>query len=548
MKRRFYMKRSLAFLLVVSLLLCCGCSSEPEPPQTEQPTVEATIPCTEAVSTEHTHIFGEWEYGQAQMQRVCQSCGELELRDMTDEEQFWQLLKGHWEPYEVTFMGKTQLVFYIRSNVWYVYADYTAGDTLTYTSALSEKTIADFTRDLTVEYSHFDTQTSTHHAVGTSADGLCYQIALKAGNEEPLLRLTPELGADMFDEIVFSRYAQVAPVAAGTWSGIVDGKVLFITLNEDLTFTSNIETYPSGTWQLAPVDALDIGTVQLFYKDQNGRSLFDLGHFRDEIYYNPDVEEELLDLELVLYPPYGNDMWYFRKLQPEMLQPLLDQSKTPIIGTWDSKRKVSLMRDGTTEIWTGHTLTVKEDGTFTLTADIPVSGTWAPNGTTLVDGNKRYKYLFSYPGCGKNGDDVTISPESGNLHFSCKQGKTYIHLYFAQYDEAQWADFLAGPDLLPGSYISKKLIRYDEAGQAAEEVQTGYNLTIKEDGTVTGMLHKNVSGTWTYDDLATEGGHRYIFRMDHTPPEQSSVRKGDGTLVFDTKIDGEHVVIYFYPE
>ncbi len=543
------MTQFFSLILCLALLLCSGCAGEQETAQAALQLPAETVPITEVPQTQHTHSFGSWEAAYPQMQRLCTECGEAQLRDMTDEEQFHHLLTGHWEPYEVTFMGEMQLVVYLRSNVWYVYADYTAGDTLTYTSALSEKMIADSTKDLTVEYSHFDTQTSTHHAVGTSADGLCYQIALKAGSEEPLLYVTPEPGTDLFDQVVFSRYAQVAPVAAGTWSGIVDGKVLFITLNEDLTFTSNIETYPSGTWQLAPVDVSDIGTVQLFYEDQNGRPLFDLGHFRDGIYYNPDVEEDLLDLELVLYPPYGNDMWYFRKLQPEMLQPLLDQGRTPIIGTWDSKRKVSLMRDGTTEVWTGHTLTVKEDGTFTITADISVSGTWAPNGTTLVDGNKCYKYLFTYPGCGKNGDDVTIFPESGNLHFSCKQGKTYIHLYFAQYDEAQWTDYLAGPSLLPGNYVSQTIIRHDkETGEAAEEPEAGYTLTIREDGTVTGMLHKAVTGTWRYDDIIFGEGHRYIFRMDHTPPEQSSMRKLDGTLEFDTKIDGEHVVIYFYPQ
>ena len=541
------MKQVFTFILSVSLLLlCCGCAGEQASSET---TLPETVPVTEVPQTQHVHLFGDWTAAYPKMQRTCEACGETELQDMADEEQFYHLLRGHWEPYEVTFLGETQLVYYLRTGIWYVYADCDGGNTLTYTSALSEKMIADFTKPLTVEYSNFDPQTRTHHAVGMSDDGLCYQIALDVSSEERLLSVTPEPGMDLFDQVVFSRYEKVASVAAGTWSGINDGKITYITLNEDQTFTSNIETYPSGTWQLAPGDGLDIGTVQLFYKDKNGSSTYDFLCFRDEPYYTPDVEEELLDLELVLYPPYSNDQWYHRKLQPELLQPLLDQGGNHIIGTWNSKRKVSYMGDTTRENWTGHTLTVREDGTFTIAADISVSGTWTANGTTFTNGKKCHKYLFSYPGCGKNGDDVTIISESGNLSFAYKQGKTYIYLYFVQYNDAQWADFLAGPDLLPGNYVSRKIIRYNkETGEAAEEPETGYTLTIKEDGTVAGTLHKPVTGTWFYDDIVFGEGHRYIFRMDHTPPWQSSMRKSDGVLEFDTKIDGEHVVIYFYPE
>lgn len=544
------MKRILAFLLIISLLLCCGCAGEQTPVQTEQPTVEATVPCTETEATVHTHTFGAWEYGETQMQRCCEDCGELELRDMTDEEQFRHLLQGHWEPYEVTFMGETQEMYHIRNDVWYYYADYSGGDTMTYVSALNSKAIADFTRTLTIQYSHFDPETGTHLASATSAEGHNFQIALETDHSEPLLRLTPELGADMFDEIVFSQYRQVAPFVVGTWAGFNDGEITYITLNSDQTFTSNMEPYLSGSWQLAPADAFDVASIQLFYTDETGRYTFELGHFSSELSYFPDVEAELPDLQLVLYPQYSNDMWNFRKLQTELLEPLMDEGRERIVGTWDSKRTESFLKENLgSRIWTGHTLTIREDGTFTMMADETVEGTWVPNGIVRNNDRKIYHYLFTYPGCGRNGDDVTFCADhSGDLHFSYKQGKTYTHLYFAQYDEAQWADFLAGPDLLPGNYVSQKIVRYDEAGQAIEEPETGYTLTIKDDGTVTGMLHEPVSGTWFYRDLSPTGGHRYSFSMDHTSVTTESERMDDGTFVFTTKIDGERVVIYFFPE
>ena len=540
------MKQFFAFALsIVLLLLCCGCTGEPEPTEPTE-----AVPCTEVPQTQHIHTFGDWVPAETQMQRLCTACGETELRDMTDEEQFKQLLNGHWQPYEVTMMGVTRLVYYLRTGVWHVYADYDGGDSLTYVSSLSERGIDQFTKKLEIHYSHFDAQTGIHHATATSADGHSAQIQLETGHGEPLLYLTPDPETDLFDRVVFSRYAQVAPVAVGTWSGIVDGKVLSVTLNEDLTFTSNIETYPSGTWQLAPGDGFWVGSVQLFYKDKSGQSVFDLGYFSNTPSYVPDIEEELPDWEMILYPPRGNDMWQLRKVQPELLQPLLDKGGDHIIGIWDSKSTRSLSgADTTTHIQTGYSLTVKEDGTFTMMADKKITGTWTANGTTTVKGHSRYQYLFTYPGCGKNGDGVAIIPESGTLSFPFKQGNRYTYLHFAQYSEDQWEDYLAGPDLLTGSYASRKIVRYDkETGAATEMPETGYRLTIREDGTVEGTLHKDVSGTWFYDDILFGEGHRYIFRMDHTPPEQSSMRNNDGTLVFDTKIDGEHVVIYFYPE
>jgi hypothetical protein len=163
------------------------------------------------------------------MQRLCTACGETELRDMTDEEQFKQLLNGHWQPYEVTMMGATRLVYYLRTGIWYVYADYDGGDSLTYVSSLSERGIDQFTKKLEIHYSHLDAQTGIHHATATSADGHSAQIQLETGHGEPLLYLTPDPETDLFDRVVFSRYEQIAPIVVGTWSGIKDGTINSIT-------------------------------------------------------------------------------------------------------------------------------------------------------------------------------------------------------------------------------------------------------------------------------------------------------------------------------
>jgi len=531
----------------VLILFCCGCTGEPVPVESTE-----TIPCTEVPQTQHIHTFGDWEPALMQMQRTCTECGEAEVRDMTDEEQFLQLLNGHWEPYEVTFMGETKLVYYIRTGVWYYYVDYAEGDTLSYTAALSNSNPADSMRPLLIQYSHYDSETKTHHVAAVSEEGRNYQIALETNHTEPLLYVIPEPQTDMFDRIAFSRYAQVAPVAPGTWSCIQSGKILSLTLNPDQTFSSNIEAFPSGTWQLSPPDGGDDGhgvcTIQLFYKDENGQSVFELGVFFDGASNIPGVEADLPDLDLVIYNR-NNDMWHFRKLQPEQLQPLLDRGENAIIGTWDSKSTRSFIGEDTApHIQTGYTLTINEDGTFTMMADRKVSGTWIFDESSTSGSGEAHHYLFTYPGSSKRGERITYYPQSGNLSFCYKAGKV-IYLTFAHYSDAQWADFLAGPALLPGSYVSQKIVRYDkQTNLGTEEPETGYRLTINEDGTVTGTLHKDVSGIWFYEDTIPGEGHRYIFRMDHTPPEQSSQRNSDGTLVFDTKIDGEHVIIYFYPE
>ena len=549
------MKRLLLIILGIALcILCAGCSDTETGMETGQALSETDppaqiSPCTEVQETIHTHSFGPWEYSGNRMQRSCGECSQTQLRDLTDEEQFWFSLKGHWQLHEVTFMGEAQEVYYIRDGVWHYYVDYDEGDTLTYTSALDNMDPADFMRTLTVQYSHFDALGNVHYAAATSPEGHHFQLLLETGHSEPLLRVIPELGADVFDEMVFSQYRQVAPVAVGTWSGINGGKITYITLNEDLTFTSNIETFPSGTWQLAPGGGLGVGSVQLFYTDENGRHVSDLGYFDDELSYIPDVEADMPDLEMVLNAPRSNDMWCLRKLQPELLQPLMDKGSGMIVGTWDSKSIRSFAGEDTaTHIQTGYTLTVNDDGTFTMMADKQVNGTWVTDGSSTSGGNVYYNYLFTYPGSAKSGERIALYPNSGELSF-CYKAEKVKYVNFVQYNENQWAAFLEGPNLLPGSYVSGKIVWYDKnTGDPREEIQTDYTLTIGEDGTVMGMLHKPVSGTWFYDDLLTEGGHSYIFRMDHTPPEQVSTRKDDGMLIFDTKIDGEHAVIYFYPE
>lgn len=540
------MKRLFILALGICLLLCSGCSSTPKAAETLPPSPGETVPATEPEATVHAHTFGPWEYAEAQMQRLCEVCGEAELRDMTDEERFRHLLTGHWEPYEVTFMGETQLVYYIRTGVWQYYVDYAAGDTLTHTAAFGNADPADFKHPLSFSYSHYDPESKTHHATAVSEDGRSYQVALETDHPEPLLHLTPEAGTDLFDRIVFSRYAQVAPVAAGTWSGIAEGKVLYITLDQDQTFTSNIDTFPSGTWQLAPGDSSELGGLQLFFESA-GKQVSALCVFLTDVSDPPDVEAAQLGIMLEIITP--SKSWSLWKLQPEQLQPLLATGENAIIGTWNSKSTRSYIGDDTTShIQTGYTLTVNSDGTFTMLADKQISGTWIFN-ESGTSGSNVYYYLFTYPGSSKKGEQITFYPQSGELSFCYKLDKP-VYVSFAQYSQEQWDDFLAGPSLLPGDYVSTKLVRYDkQTSQATEETQTGYTLTIKEDGTVTGTLHKPVSGTWFYDNvLSEEGGHRYIFRMDHTPPEQSSVREDDGTLVFDTKIDGEHVVIYFDPQ
>ena len=533
------MKQFFAFALsIVLLLLCCGCTGEPEPTEPTE-----TVPCTEVPQTQHIHTFGDWVPAETQMQRLCTACGETELRDMTSEEQFYSLLRGHWEPYEVTMLGVTRLVYYLRTGIWHVYADYDGGDSLTYVSSLSERGIDQFTKKLEIHYSHFDAQTGIHHATATSADGHSAQIQLETGHGEPLLYLTPDPETDLFDRVVFSRYEQIAPIVVGTWSGIKDGTINSITFHEDQTFTSNIEPFTSGTWQLCPADSNSgVGGIQLFYQE-NGRSVFDVATFIPQAPWFPDAEDDQLGFGLS-----GPRFVPLRKLSPERLQTIIDTQRLPIVGTWDSKSKRSYLKDEITHIWTGHTLTVHEDGTFTLTADIPLSGTWKFTGFSGSGDSMSYNYLFTYPSSGSKNNIVTVSANSTELSFAYNPGTTTTYLYFARYTEEEWDHYLAGPDLLPGNYVSKKIVRSDKSGQNTEEDETGYTLTINEDGTVTGTLHKNVSGIWFYLNKSPNGGHWYVFRMDHTPPEQLSERNNDGTLVFDTKIDGEHVVIYFYPK
>lgn len=556
------------FLLGTALLLICsGCSCQHEFREADCRNPEVCVLCgeTRGETLPHVfkeadcrnpeicsqcgelrgdplpHTFGDWQYEENRMHRSCTVCGQTEQKELTDEERFHMLMQGHWELHTVTLLTKTTAVNYLRNSFWSYSADYDGKGTLICTTAMEADKPEDFTYPVAVTYSHFDRATNTHQASGTFEDGVHLQITLEETDTEPLLHLKSDKGKLFFNPCTLSKYQQVLPIALGTWSNISSNQIIYITLLSDWTFTGCWGgSERSGTWLLSPSSGSLCG-LQIFYSE-NGKNIMCHGGLEGRPVNNQDSEQnpDACSLWIQTSKHYAQS---FRKIPQEELLPIMNAGNQVILGTWDSKSVRTYAGNDTKRyLVTDYTLTVNEDGTFTLVTDRRISGTWI---LRECNGFDKYSYTFT----SSAGDTYEVSCSGGELSFGYRtQSKYTTYLSFVQYDEDQWTAYLAGPELLPGNYASRKITWKDkDSGEPMEREETGYRLTILPDGTVTGILHQPVTGTWFYNNLVDEG-YSYIFWMDHTPPEQLSIRKEDGTLEFETRINSEMVTIYFDPQ
>jgi len=564
------MRRIYIFLLSAALLsLCSGCSCTHEFRNADCQSPRTCIHCgeTQGDALPHafkeadclnpetcthcgetrgeplSHTFGNYEYAENQMQRSCSTCGHTEQKEMTDEERFHVLLKGHWELHTASFLTRTVTVDYLRKAFWPYFVDYDGEGTMIYTASLSEEGREKFAYTVNLSYSHFDPAVNTHYASASSPDGLLLQIQLEETDREPLLHIEGSPDKLVMNPSIFSKYSQMISGAVGMWTNILANKIIYTTLNSDWTFTANWGSGEfTGKWQPAPGSGApsEIGGIQLYYTENKKPMMLHGGISGSVGTEEGSGQTGGLTLWLQMQNHYVRN---FKNIPSEELQTMIQAGNQVILGTWDSKSQRTYAGDDTKRyIVTDYSLTVEDDGNYTLMTDRQIRGTWT---LEECNGFGQYRYSFSNPG----GDPFDVTLSSGELSFVYRTQSKYVtYLSFVRYDESQWASYLAGPELLPGSYVSRKVTWTDkDSGLPMEREETGYRLNILPDGTVTGTLHQNVTGTWFYNNLVEEG-HSYIFRMDHTPPEQLSIRKQNGTLEFETRIDGQWFTIYFYPQ
>lgn len=503
-------------------------------------TCAAPQTCTRCGATQGvalSHEYGDWSFTNTEMIRTCANCTAEERTEIDREAHLNHLLTGRWDYYGIKMNSKLQTGYYFP---WFTYAEYTGDGSLDLIMGLTSQ-------KMVIEYDSYDPETNSYSGNIILESGATSPYILEIGEFCNLLRTS----ANSSMEIIYCQYNKSHDDLLGTWSVTHGGHLYFFTLNADRTFTGNLGEEVSGQWLMLPDDesgGFGIGGCLLAH-EQNGKMATAIGS-TIMIESSPGMAEIDAYALMHLKPNSDTTELTFKKItdaELEATQNALAEAPSVIIGTWDSKTVYEWDgKNSTPRIFLDHSLTVREDGTFTLALDRQITGTWSVNGASFSDGVTSYSYKFSYP-TAKGSETVSFNTWYDEVTFLYRDARGYSNLIsFAKLSEEDRNRILIGPELLPGEYISEKTVYYDSSlKQDVETPETRYTISIFEDGTYTVVLDETVSDQWFFSDLYPGNAHTYAFR--HKGSQYESQRLEDGTLVFHCRISGKHLTIYFRP-
>lgn len=480
------------------------------------------------------HSFGQWSFGDTEQVRTCETCGAEERQEIDREAHMLHLLAGRWEYYCITMEGRE-----ISAIQWpmFSYAQMEENGTFRYVMGL-------VSQDMTVEFTRYDEAEKCFYGNVITPDGDLSPMTLELREQGNILRTNA--GGSM--EILYCKYEKTWDRLPGTWGGMTNGTVCYVTLNPDGTFEGDLGGPCSGQWLRMPgkEDGARANGGCMLYFEKDGKMMTVLGEWLD--YGAARGEAPNVDVQLILFSGNSTDTMGISRMtadEVDALYGMKEEAGKMILGSWKSKNVYAF--DGTNHtpyIFLDRELTIREDGTFTLVLDEKTEGTWIFDQASGSGDRVSYSYRFIYPNAPKDLATVTYSAWSGELNFLYNDGKYSHYIGFENLTQEQREYFLKGPDRLPGTYVSEKVVFTDKGtGEEIETVETGYTITISEDGTYTAELNEPIADQWFFWDLAPEGGHTYAFRVKGSQYESRLTE--EGVLIFMHRIDGKFCNIYF---
>lgn len=497
---------------------------------------ETCTRCGEVRGEPLDHVYGEWTLGETEMIRICESCGSEESAEPDREAYLHQRLKGRWEYYGTNMLGQWTDPY---QTPWFTYAEYDGAGNLHYVTGQVH-------RDMQVVYTGYDAARDIYTGYAVTEKDTRTPLELEMREQGDLL--TINAGGEM--EVVYCQYQRSGSALLGIWTATENGTLYSVTLNGDGTFTGNLDGEVSGSWLVLPGGddgGCGEGGCMLYY-EQNGQ----WRNVTGEVYSfaaAPGMQEKSGERNLLLYTQTSADPLNLKPADEATLDILkTSQAEAPekILGEWSSLA----IRE-----WNGsrhiprsildYVLTVRDDGTFTLSMDEEIQGTWSFDSVSDSDGFVGYTYRLDYP-ASRGNESLSFNTRYNRVTFHYRDDtRGYVHpITFARLTEQEMTEFLRGPELLPGDYASEKIVCFDsETQENVETPENGYTITISENGSYTVTLDETVSGEWFFVDLHPEGGHTYLF--NHKGSQYESQRMEDGTLAFVCRIDGKYVTIHF---
>lgn len=497
---------------------------------------EVCTRCGESRGAPLGHSYGDWILGDTEMTRACEHCGTEESAEPDREVYLHRLLKGRWDYYGTDMLGKWGNPY---QAAWFTYAEYDGSGNLRYVTGQVHQ-------NMQIVYTGYDAARNTYTGYCITEKNAQVPFELEIREQGNLL-ITNSAG-EM--KVVYCQYAQTRSTLLGTWVTTANGALYSVTLNEDSTFTGNLDGEVSGFWLTLP-DENDGGYGEggcMLYYEQGGQ----WRNVTGEVYVfgnTPGMPEKTKEYNLNLNTRTAAGLLNMKRMEEAELKSLktaLADAPEKILGEWKSLsiREWNGSRH-TPRIALDYVLTVREDGTFTLSLDRDIQGTWSFDSVGYSNGAIGYAYRPDYSSSQGN-ESLSFNTRYNRVTFHYRDDtQGYVHpITFARLTDQEMETFLQGPELLPGEYVSEKIVRFDSETQTnVETPENGYTITVSEDGTYTVTLDETVSGEWFFTDLHPDGGHTYLF--NHKGSQYQSQRMEDGTLAFTCRIGGKYVTVHF---
>lgn len=450
------------------------------------------------------HVFGGWSFLEETMTRSCENCALEETHELDYQYFLDQELPGVWT---FSMMVQGEAVYSVNDILSGV--DYAPSVVFLPDGGYGTQTV-DGIEELE--------QTWAFHECTTNADnGFKYlsiaftfpdstepsvDCALSYSDGVAFLVMPTSQGITlMFEKSVGD---SVAALINGTWSTYSNGEIFNLNINEDRSFTADFNGGVHGFWQALEIEETEYGNsvpiVLVYEKDEE---LY--AHYMElSGFMLPLSEHVRQDSNLSLYSQreINGDYPSFYLNSEDRIKEILQDPAKPISGYWTSID----YSDGRSEdiVTNEYSLEIKDDGTFSAVLDSEVSGTWELSDISIYSGEQRCTYKLSSEAWDK---DATLSPSfDDSISLRIRLDDHYENYTFAVLSDEDLAKIAelkeVAPTMIVGEWTSVMVRGNDSNGKYFMSNAAGNSVTFSEDGTFSGYLSNEVSGTWEYRGMS----------------------------------------------
>jgi len=189
----------------------------------------------------------------------------------------------------------------------------------------------------------------------------------------------------------------------------------------------------------------------------------------------------------------------------DRIKEILENSGTEILGSWTSLDLRYSYNDGRyEEIPTNeYSIEIRDDGTFRAVLGSEITGSWELGEISFYSGGASHSYSLTSEAW-PNG--ATLSLSGSSIRLQIRFDDRYEYYTFAMLSEEELAQFAelekTGPTMIVGEWTSVLVQNSTADNNYTLSNATGYSVTFSEDGTFSGYLSRDISGTWEYAGIS----------------------------------------------